>query len=132
MSLKKQTNPRDTFAHPQHPLECLALFEWSHICEVNTLICCNCFFLFGCHEKMLLITLDSLSLNSKQCLFGKADYSNLVFLLTQTARQKSGLVYSDQDSTHGPGLESHPVLDGKGVSVISGSIPTPNPGSFNN
>ncbi len=77
--------------------------------------------------------LNSLFLNSKECLFLKADCSNLVLFLTKTARRKSGLVISEQDSTHGCGLESHPVLDGKGAIVMPGPIPAPNhPGSFNN
>jgi len=46
---------------------------------------------------------------------------------------KSGLVVSEQDSRlEGRRFESHPLLDGNGVKAMPGSIPAPNPGSFNN
>jgi len=32
----------------------------------------------------------------------------------------------------GCGFKSHPILYGKGVKAMSGSIPAPNSGSFNN
>jgi len=32
----------------------------------------------------------------------------------------------------GRGFESNPTLDGNGVKAMPGSIPAPNPGSFNN
>jgi len=32
----------------------------------------------------------------------------------------------------GPGLDSHPILDGNGVKAMPGSIPAPKTGSFNN
>ncbi len=31
----------------------------------------------------------------------------------------------------GCGFESHPILDGNSVKAMPGSIPAPNPGSFN-
>jgi len=47
--------------------------------------------------------------------------------------QKSGPVVSKLDSRlEGCGFKSHPMLDGNGVNVMPGSIPAPNPGSFNN
>jgi len=47
--------------------------------------------------------------------------------------QKPGLLDSKLDSQlEGREFESHPMLDGNGVIVMPGSIPVPNPGTFNN
>jgi len=47
--------------------------------------------------------------------------------------QKSCLVVSKLASRlEGFGFESHPILDGNGVKAMPGSIPAPNPVSFNN
>jgi len=47
--------------------------------------------------------------------------------------QKASQVVSKLDSLlDGRGFESHPMLDGNGVKAMAGSIPAPNPGSFNN
>jgi len=47
--------------------------------------------------------------------------------------QKSGLVVSLLDSRlEGHGFEPRPILDGNDVKAMQGSIPAPNPGSFNN
>ena len=46
--------------------------------------------------------------------------------------RKSGLVVSELDSRlEGRGFKSHPILDGYSVKAMPGSIPAPNPGSFN-
>jgi len=53
--------------------------------------------------------------------------------LSKTTRRKSGLVVSKLDpQLEGRGLESHPLIDGNGIKTMPGSIPAPNPGSFNN
>jgi len=42
-------------------------------------------------------------------------------------------VVSELDSRlEGRGFKSHPILDGNGIKAMPGSIPAPNPGSFNN
>jgi len=50
-----------------------------------------------------------------------------------SAGRKSGLVVSILDSRlEGHGFKSHPILDENGVKTMTGSIPAPNAGSFNN
>jgi len=42
-------------------------------------------------------------------------------------------VLSNRDSQlEDGGFKSHPILDGNGIKAMPGSIPAPNPGSFNN
>jgi len=51
--------------------------------------------------------------------------------MQKTKGRKSVLEVSQLDSRlEGRGFKSHQILDGNGVKVMPGSIPTPNLGSF--
>jgi hypothetical protein len=83
---------------------------------------------------MILVNLNILTYNwiFKAKLSHYISEYPLCALITKTIYRKlwsSGRVLGSR--LEGRGIDPHPMLDGSGVKTMPGSIPAPNPGSFN-